>query len=75
MALSRGRRVHATSPGSLPREAHARMDAGGEAWRKGLAGEQARPERPRFVCAIEGGRDKGSLNSSGRLPRLILPMP
>ncbi|HEV1994854.1 MAG TPA: hypothetical protein VGR03_11015 [Candidatus Acidoferrum sp.] len=38
------RRLHATSPGGLPEEAAARMDARDEAWRKARAGEPARPE-------------------------------
>jgi hypothetical protein len=36
--------VHATSPGGLPREAAAGMDACDEAWRKAHAGELARPQ-------------------------------
>jgi hypothetical protein len=40
-AVSLACRVHATWPGRLPREAAALMDAGSEAWRKGLAGEGA----------------------------------
>jgi hypothetical protein len=36
--------VHVTSPGGLPREAAAGMDACDEAWRKAHAGELARPQ-------------------------------